>query len=251
MDSELERILMRPLHRFRSRLEAVGVSLLLGFFVCAGIVAIFGLLAREIFSTARAGPLDQRITLSAPYLHNSDLDRAALTATFFGSHLFVLPATILVTAALLSKGHRVSALLFCGSVAGGFALNSLLKIAFHRVRPDLWRALVVEHTYSFPSGHAAVSTVFFGGLAAVVLHLSRRPVVRIVAVVLAAIATVTVAGTRVYLGAHWTTDVVGGILLGLFWVVVAAVGTAYVTRRSARSKPAGSTPPEGAEGPRR
>lgn len=162
MDSELERTLMRPLHRFRSRLEAVGVSLLLGFFVCAGIVAIFGLLAREIFSTARVGPLDQRITLSAPYLHNSNLDRAALTATFFGSHLFVLPATILVTAALLSKGHRVSALLFCGSVAGGFALNSLLKIAFHRVRPDLWRALVVEHTYSFPSGHAAVSTVFFG-----------------------------------------------------------------------------------------
>lgn len=231
---------MNPLHHLRTRLEKVGISLLAGFFVCALIVVLFGFLAREVFATARTGPLDREITISVRALHAPPLDRAARAVTFFGSHLFLIPATVLVALALRSRGHRVSALLFCGSVVGGFALNALLKITFHRARPDLWQALVAEHTYSFPSGHAAMSTVFFGGLAAVVIHLSKRPAMRIVAVLLAAVAAITIAGTRVYLGAHWTTDVVAGILVGLFWVVVAAIGTEHVASRAARKAPPAS-----------
>ena len=116
-------------------------------------------------------------------------------------------------------------------MAGGFGLNALLKIAFARQRPDLWPALVAEMTYSFPSGHATMSTVFFGGLAAVVLHLSRRPVVRGATLALATTAILMIAASRVYLGAHWTTDVTGGILVGLFWVSVCSTGTRYVTER--------------------
>ena len=224
---------MRPLHRLRTRLEKVGVSLLAGFFVCATLVVLFGFLAREVFATARTSDLDREITSSVRALHTPRLDRAARAVTFLGSHLFLVPATLLVALGLRSKGHWISALLFSGSVVGGFALNSLLKITFQRARPDLWQALVAEHTYSFPSGHAAMSTVFFGGLAAVAIHLSKRPAVRVTAVVLATAAAVTVAGTRIYLGVHWTTDVVAGILVGLFWVVVAAVGTEHVARSTA------------------
>jgi len=233
LEADLESDFMKPLRHFWTRLEKVGLSLLLGFLVCAIIVVLFGLLAREVFSTTRTGPLDREITISIRALHAPPLDRVARVLTFFGSHLFLIPATILVALALRSRGHHVSALLFCGSVVGGFALNSLLKITFHRARPDLWQALVAEHTYSFPSGHAAMSTVFFGGLAAVAIHLSKRPAVRVGAVVLAAVAAVIIAGTRVYLGAHWTTDVVAGMLVGLFWVVVAGIATEHVTRRAA------------------
>jgi undecaprenyl-diphosphatase len=234
LEADLESDFMKPLRHFWTRLEKVGLSLLLGFLVCAVIVVLFGLLAREVFTTARTGPLDREITISIRALHAPPLDRAARTLTFFGSHLFLIPATILVALGLKSRGHSVSALLFCGSVVGGFGLNSLLKITFHRARPDLWQALVAEHTYSFPSGHAAMSTVFFGGLAAVAIHLSKRPAVRVTAVVLAAVAAVTIAGTRVYLGAHWTTDVVAGMLVGLFWVIVAGLGTEHAARRAAR-----------------
>jgi len=230
---------MKPLRHLWTRLERVGLSLLAGFFVCAVIVIAFGFLAREVFSTARAGPLDREITISIRALHAPPLDRAARALTFFGGHLFLIPATILVALGLKSRGHWISALLFTGSVVGGFGLNSLLKISFQRARPDLWQALVAEHTYSFPSGHAAMSTVFYGGLAAVALHLSKRPVVRVTAIVLAAIAAVTISATRIYLGAHWTTDVVAGMLVGLFWVIVAAVATEHVTRRAAGK----ATPP--------
>lgn len=240
---------MKPFQHLWTRVEKVGLSLSVGFFVCAVIVVAFGFLAREVFSTARAGPLDREITISIRALHALPLDRAAQVLTFFGSHLFLIPATILVALALRSRGHSISALLFTGSVVGGFALNSLLKITFHRARPDLWQALVAEHTYSFPSGHAAMSTVFFGGLAAVALHLSKRPAVRIAAIVLAAVAAVTVAATRVYLGAHWTTDVVAGMLVGLFWVIVAAVATEHVARRAARKAPLPAPPPSGGAAP--
>ena len=225
---------MKPLRHLWTRLEKLGVSLLAGFLVCAVLVVAFGFLAREVFSTARTGPIDREITISIRALHAPPLDRAARVITFFGGHLFLIPATLLVALGLRSRGHRISALLFSGSVVGGFGLNSLLKITFHRARPDLWQALVAEHTYSFPSGHAAMSTVFFGGLAAVAIHLSKRPVVRVTAVVLAAVAAPTIAATRVYLGVHWTTDVVAGMLVGLFWVVVAGVATEHVTRRVAK-----------------
>ncbi len=244
----LEPALRKPLHHLWTRVERVGLSLLAGFFVCAVIVVAFGLLAREVFSTARTGPLDREITISIRALHAPPLDRAARVITFFGGHLFLIPATLLVALGLKSRGHWISALLFTGSVVGGFALNSLLKISFQRARPDLWQALVAEHTYSFPSGHAAMSTVFYGGLAAVALHLSKRPIVRVTAIVLATIAAVTISATRVYLGAHWTTDVVAGMLVGLFWVIVAAVATEHVARRTAaRAQPPPMPPAPAAE----
>jgi undecaprenyl-diphosphatase len=113
-------------------------------------------------------------------------------------------------------------------------LENVLKIAYHRARPSLWPALVTEKTYSFPSGHATMATLFYGGVAAVVLHLSRRPLVRGLTLALATVVILLVAYTRVYLGAHWTTDVVAGILIGLFWVTICATGTEYLARRKTR-----------------
>ncbi|HEX9147678.1 MAG TPA: phosphatase PAP2 family protein [Thermoanaerobaculia bacterium] len=219
--------------RLFTRVEALGLYLMSGFLVCAVIVFLFGFLVREVFRTTDTREFDREVTLAVRELQSPSNDRIGRIVTFFGSHLFILPATVLITLLLRLKGHWISALLFAGSVAGGFGLNALLKIAFARQRPDLWPALVAEMTYSFPSGHATMSTVFFGGLAAVVLHLSRRPVVRGAALALATTAILMIAASRVYLGAHWTTDVTGGILVGLFWVSVCSTGTRYVTERLA------------------
>ena len=206
------------------------------------VALLFGLLAREVFRTPDTRAFDREVTLGMRELHSVSNDRIARIVSFFGSHIFILPATVLVTAGLWLKHHWASALLFAGSVFGGFALNALLKIAFARERPDLWPALVTELTYSFPSGHATMSTVFFGGAAAVVLHLSRRPILRAVTLVLATSAILMVAASRVYLGAHWTSDVAGGALLGFFWVSVCSTGTEYISRRIGDSRPSPPAP---------
>jgi undecaprenyl-diphosphatase len=220
-----------------NRLQAVGISLLAGLLFSAAIVIVFGLLAREVFLTARAGPLDREITLFVRGLESPFRNNLAIVLTFFGSHLFIIPATLVVAYLLRAKGHPTSALLFFSSVAGGFVLNALLKISFQRARPDLWPALVSEHTFSFPSGHAAMSTVFYGGLASVVFHLTDRRGPRILAVAGALIAILTIMATRVYLGVHWTTDVIAGFVVGIFWVVVSAIATEIVYRRVPRSRP--------------
>lgn len=233
MEEPLRRV--RPLRRLVTRVQALELYLVSGFLVCAVVVVLFGLLAREVFRTPEARSLDRAVTLAVRELQSPAVDRFARITTFFGGFLFVAPAAILVTAALHLKGHWISAVLFAGSVAGGLGLNSLLKIAFARQRPDLWPALVTEITYSFPSGHATMATVFFGGAAAVVLHLSSKPLIRALALVLATAAILIVVWSRVYLGAHWTTDVAGGLLLGLFWVSVCATATRYMSFRVARS----------------
>jgi membrane-associated phospholipid phosphatase len=232
---------LRPFRRLFTRVEALGLYLVSGFLVCGVVVLLFGVLAREVFRTPDTRAFDREVTLAMRELQGPENDRIARIVTLFGGHFFVIPATLVVTAALWLKHHWASALLFAGCVVGGFGLNALLKIAFARERPDLWPALVTEVTYSFPSGHATMATVFFGAAAAVVLHLSRGPVARGLALVVATTASLMVAASRVYLGAHWTTDVAGGVLLGLFWVSVCSTGTGYVSRRIARSVP-GETP---------
>lgn len=219
------------LRRRFSKEETLGLYLTVGFMASALVVILFGMLADEVFEITGPGPLDRRITLAARDLHSTSGDAIARAVTSLGDARFLVPACLVTVVLLYARKHPVSGLLFAGSVVGGWLLETLLKIVFHRARPDLWPALVAERTPSFPSGHAAMTTVFFGGVAAIVLHMSRKSLYRTAAVAAAAVVVASVCFTRVYLGVHWTTDVAGGVLVGLFWVVVCATGTEYFARR--------------------
>lgn len=219
------------LRRRFSREETLGLYLTVGFLASALAVVLFGVLADEVFEITGPGPLDRRVTLAVRDLHSTSGDALARAVTSLGDARFLVPACLLTVVVLYARKHPISGLLFAGSVVGGWLLETLLKIVFHRARPDLWPALVAEKTPSFPSGHATMTTVFFGGVAAIVLHMSRERLYRTAAVAGAAVIVVSVCFTRVYLGVHWTTDVAGGVLVGLFWVVVCATGTEYFARR--------------------
>lgn len=219
-----------------SREGTVGLYLTAGFVASAFVVLLFGSLAGFV-SGPEGYALDRHVTLAVRRWHTPGHDRLLRDITALGDFLVLLPATLAVTAALAWKGHRVSARLFAGSVAGGFLLNSLLKWSFERVRPDLWPPLVTEHTFSFPSGHTSMATVFYGGVVAVVFHLTPSARPRLACFLGAAALIAAVAVSRVYLGAHWLTDVVGGLLVGLFWVILCATGTEFLARRQALRQP--------------
>jgi undecaprenyl-diphosphatase len=212
-----------------SREEAVGLYFTLSLLACVALVVAFGVLAREVFeTTAATGPLDAAAAGFLYGLRSPRITAVMEAITLLGHPAFLLVGTAVVCAGFVLRGHRVSALLFAGCVAGGFLLNSALKLAFARARPLAWPALVKETTYSFPSGHAAMSTVFFGGLVAVVFHLYPGRGSRLAAVAAAAACILAVAVSRVYLGAHWATDTLAGVLVGLFWVAVYAGGVEVV-----------------------
>jgi undecaprenyl-diphosphatase len=226
--------LRRALRRRFSREEAEGLTLTVGFAACALIVLLFGLLAREVFEVSGTDLLDRRVTLWARGVPLPGSVGAARAVSLFGSWIFLAPATLTTVLALVLKKRRVSAILFSFSVLGGFGLETILKIVFHRLRPTLVPPYVHEMSYGFPSGHATMATVFFGGITALVFHLTPRPVPRTISVVGAASMILSVALSRIYLGVHWLTDVAGGILVGLFWVVVSATATEMVAARQRR-----------------
>jgi len=106
------------------------------------------------------------------------------------------------------------------SVPGVAALNAALKQVFHRLRPHFDDPLVLINSYSFPSGHTSAATVFYGFL--VMFWLSSRcdfSLSRRLGIVAAAVLMVLlVAVSRVYLGAHYLSDVLFAMVEGLLWL---------------------------------
>jgi len=213
-----------------SREEAAGLSLTAGFVLAAILVILFGWLAREV-GVSGTDAFDRRVTLWSRNLELPGGVETARIVTFFGDAAFIYPATLLAAGILVTRGRRVSAMLFAASVVGGGLLDLILKAVYERPRPQLVAPLVPVASWSFPSGHATLATVFFGGLAAVVFHVTRSRTARAAAAAIAVVAAGCIAFSRVYLGVHWISDVAAGALLGLFWVVICEIATDRWGRR--------------------
>lgn len=138
--------------------------------------------------------------------------------TFFGSVWFFVPAALLGPLLLRWRGHRRYALELLLAMAGGAALNELLKAWFHRDRPTT--ALIYQYGLSFPSGHAMMSMAFYGCLAWLAVQHRGRWSWAIVLVIWALL----IGCTRVYLHVHYPTDVVAGFAGGVAWLVLLRTG---------------------------
>ena len=137
-----------------------------------------------------------------------------------------------VTSIVLARRHAYSeAVLVLAAFAGGQLINGAMKLAFERPRPEFRDAHLTLHTFSFPSGHAMVSTAVYGAVALVMLRRVRKPAARI-AVIAGAVVLVGLIGfSRIYLGAHYVSDVLAGISLGLAWLALCVLAVTVRERR--------------------
>ncbi len=153
-------------------------------------------------------------------LRTEAIDRVMIAFTGMGSVGVLLPLAVTVTLWLVWRRSWHTAVYWVGVAAFGEVLVQLLKFTLGRRRPlDLYTGVEL---FSFPSGHAVVSTVMLGFLA---FLLSRRQTMqtRLIIAALAGLYVALVAFSRLYLGAHWLSDVVGGISLGVAWVSILAM----------------------------
>lgn len=156
----------------------------------------------------------------ASWLHehsNPALVSAFKTITVAGNAAALALIVGAVAIVLVRRRLINDALLLIGVFVGIEILNAGLKLAFHRPRPEL--SFIHLDTYSFPSGHAAGATAVYGALvflAATHAFISRRVTLVAVAVVLIAL----VDFSRLYLGAHYLSDVLAGSALGASWLAV-------------------------------
>jgi membrane-associated phospholipid phosphatase len=135
--------------------------------------------------------------------------------TLAGNVLVLGALTAIVGLVLLRRGAVNDAVLLAVVALGIEVLNAALKLAFHRPRPRL--AYVHLDTYSFPSGHAAGATAIFGALAFIAAR-RRGGTTRIVLLVGTPLLIALVGFSRLYLGAHYLSDVLAGFCIGAAWL---------------------------------
>jgi membrane-associated phospholipid phosphatase len=129
------------------------------------------------------------------------------------------------------------------AVLGGEALNLSLKDLFARPRPRFVRPLVVETSYSFPSGQAMESLVVYGMLAYFAVLASRGRGTRALSVGGAAVLVVLIGFSRLYLGAHYFSEVAGGFAAGGAWLSAVITGWEVMRRRDMASRRGRTTLP--------
>jgi membrane-associated phospholipid phosphatase len=219
--------------------------------VVIGIVALGGV-ADLAWGIVVGSPLRYAdMTFARTFLQT----RTALGEAFFAAytHLGDTVVAAVVTCAagwwLWKRGLRADAIAVFGATLTAALFNMALKAIVLRTRPPaMFAAVPVPHSPSFPSGHAVVGIVLFGMLAVVwVVEFGLGWRGLGTAAVLAT-AGVLIGFSRLYLGVHWATDVLGGWLLGTAWVALWTAGRLVLARR--RDRVFAKAAPEGRSGRR-
>jgi membrane-associated phospholipid phosphatase len=151
--------------------------------------------------------------------------------TQWHSTIGVLAMAALLGVALYQAGQSQWLLPLLLSVPGGMLLNVIVKNLVRRPRPHFDHPMLTLTSYSFPSGHTAGATVFYGFVCIFLLVQPRARRWR-KAIVSAAVAMVALVGlSRIYLGAHYLTDVLGAIVEGLLWLWISLATVRALRRR--------------------
>lgn len=178
----------------------------------------FAEIAGEIHE-GEAIAFDEPLLQLAHSLASAGLDRFFSAVTSLGSLYGVVPLDIALVAWLFARCRLREATFAALALAGSGLLNVATKLVFARERPALWESISPETTWSFPSGHAMGSAT----LACVLILLAWRTRWRWPALVVMVPLVVLVGLSRIYLGVHYTSDILAGWAAASAWVMASFV----------------------------
>lgn len=211
------RLLSRLLDPERREIRTLAALLI----VVVGAAWLFTAIMEDV---VRGNPLvlaDYAFYRALQELRSPPGDVVMIGITELGDTTVVVAVTFAVFVWLLGNRAWRTASYWIVAVAGASAINTAIKVALHRARPvELhytgWSA------FSFPSGHSTVNWVLYGFLTFLVVR-GINPVWRLPIVLGAASLALLIAFSRLYLGAHWFSDVTGGLAFGSAWVALLAL----------------------------
>jgi undecaprenyl-diphosphatase len=206
----------------------------------------FGIIAQEV-TEGKSSAFDRRVVLalrdsadpSVP-IGPAWLQEAARDVTSLGSIIVLAMITLAAVGYLFLARKHVAAWLMLIAVFGGIALNDLLKASFARPRPDFATHAVRVFTASFPSGHAALSAITYLTLGALLARSQPSLTMGIYFISVAVFLTVLIGISRIYLGVHYPTDVLGGWCIGTAWAIACWT---IAARLQARGQIGATSPP--------
>lgn len=218
---------MTWLERLRLR---VSVGLLVALLAIGAGLWAFAELAREVGAQGTLVRFDNELANALHQMATPLTTTAFILISWVGSPGGAL-LVVIVVLLLLSRRRLTQAAVLAAAYLGAELLNLLLKAAFMRPRPVFVPPLAAAGYYSFPSGHAMVSLVVFGMLAYLLILDVQNRRARILIVFAAALLVVLVGISRMYLGVHYFSDVVGGYLAGTVWLVACITAAETLRRR--------------------
>ena len=136
--------------------------------------------------------------------------------TWFGSTIGIIIMTIISMTMIRDK--KINILLTVCLILGTI-INNVIKLIFARERPDI-NPLMVEDTYSFPSGHSMMSMILYGYLIYLVYNHFKISKYKLLIVLGLSILIFSIGFTRIYLGVHYVSDVIGGFVLGIAYLII-------------------------------
>jgi undecaprenyl-diphosphatase len=201
--------------------------------VAAGV---FGAIAEDVVTRDPLTITDARFSAWLHEHSTGSLTRFLLVVTHIHSTLGVTAMTLAVCAYIWIKRLRLQVLILTLAVFGGMLLNALLKRIFVRPRPQFENPLLTLTSYSFPSGHTMMATVFYGTLCFFIMTRARGWGARGLAIFVSAFLILLVGFSRIYLGVHYLSDVLAAIAEGLAWLAFCVIAVEAFVRRRRKGK---------------
>lgn len=212
--------------------EYLGLHLTIGLLISLGALWLFGGITEDVIHHDTLTHFDLSVLHWFHTLASPAGDRAAIILSLIGSP--VAMAVVASLGALLLLWRRLWLVLTGWVVAfsGGWILDTTLKLIVKRPRPPGAAAFLHGMTFSFPSGHAMGSLIGYGMLAYLIVTLwVHGRAGRIVVLVLAAVLVLAIGASRLYLGVHYFSDVVGGYAAGVLWLTACVSGVEVARER--------------------
>ena len=194
----------------------VGIFLVVGAIIAVAATVAFASLAENVLE----GGTQTFDVAILEWLHGHQ--SKALTAvmvemTYLGTGTVVIVVVGVAALFLWHTEHKHSARLLLAATIGNILLNGALKLVYHRPRPSVFAWQTTAVSSSFPSGHAMSATVVYGTVAYLLLRLQKHRWAKMLTLTGATLLILLICLTRLYLGVHYPSDVLGGIVVGLAW----------------------------------
>lgn len=242
----LFRLLRASMSHVQSFYAAVGI-----FIVGGSLLAIAGTWAfaaiAEYVEAGATQVFDDRV-MHWMAIHQTPTRRMVMAdITELGTGVVVMMVVAVSALFLWLTRHRHSAALLLVATSVGIVINGLLKNVFHRDRPAIFDWGTEVFSSSFPSGHAMSAAIVYGTVAYLAARLQRTHVARALTIGAALILILLIAFSRIFLGVHYPSDTLAGLLIGLAWAAFCMASLEAIQKVALRRAPqvlADERPPE-------